>query len=208
MHRPLLLSLLFVAASHGARAQDPYASLRTELERIHYLDQNDRQNIGGYTGAQKDSVAAHMMTQDSLNLIRVLAIIDSAGWLGPNEVGGKGSQALFLVLQHADAEPDMQAEYLPVMRDAVAEGKARPSELAMLEDRVAVNHGREQIYGSQVMWKDGKGSFRPIAHEEHVNERRAAVGLEPLEDYAARFGIHWSPPVKRDRVIPAPTGGH
>lgn len=208
MHRPLLLSLVFVAASHGAHAQDAYASLRTELERIHFLDQSDRHNISGYVGAMKDSVAAHMMMQDSLNLVRVLAIIDSAGWLGPDEVGGTGSQALFLVLQHADAEPDVQAEYLPVMRDAVAQGKARASDLAMLEDRVAVNHGREQIYGSQVMWKDGKGSFRPIADEEHVNERRAAVGLEPLEDYAERFGFHWSPPVKRDRVILAPTGGH
>ena len=43
-----------------------------------------------------------------------------------------------------------QEDYLPVMREAVAEGKARAHELAMFEDRVAVNHGRPQIYGSQV----------------------------------------------------------
>ncbi|HMC98198.1 MAG TPA: DUF6624 domain-containing protein, partial [Flavobacteriales bacterium] len=177
-------------------------------ERIHYLDQNDRQNVSGYIGAQKDSIGAHMMLQDSLNLVRVLAIIDSAGWLGPEQVGGTASQALFLVLQHADEKPDIQEAYLPVMREAVAEGKARASELAMLEDRVAVNHGRPQIYGSQIGWKDGKGFIRPIADEEHVNERRAAVGLEPLEKYAERFDLHWSPPVKQERILFTPAGAH
>jgi hypothetical protein len=71
----------------------------------------------------------------------------------------------------------------------------------MLEDRVAVNHGRPQIYGSQIGWKDGKGFVKPMVDEEHVNERRAAVGLEPLEKYAERFGVVWSPPVKRERVL-------
>ena len=208
MHRILALNLLLVATGHGMFAQDPYASLRAELERIHFLDQNDRQNISGFIGAQKDSVGAHMMVQDSLNLLRVLAILDSAGWLGPQQVGGTASQALFLVLQHADAKPDVQEAYLPVMRDAVAEGKARASELAMLEDRVAVNHGRPQIYGSQIGWTDGKGFIRPIADEEHVNERRAAAGLEPLERYAERFDLHWSPPVKQERVLLAPAGTH
>lgn len=43
--------------------------------------------------------------------------------------------------------------------------------------------------------------MKTIADEEQVNERRAAVGLEPLEKYAERFGITWSPPVKRERVL-------
>jgi hypothetical protein len=200
----LPLTLLFIAKA--TMAQDRGSTLRAELERIHFLDQNDRHNVSNYIGAQKDSVVAHMALQDSLDLFRVLAIIDSAGWLGPNEVGAKASQALFLVLQHADAKPDIQEAYLPIMREAVAESKARGHELAMLEDRVAVNHGRPQIYGSQIGWKNGKGFIQPIADEEHVNERRAAVGLEPLEKYAERFDLNWSPPVKKERVLLAPSG--
>lgn len=192
----LLICSLAVAAQEGQMR------LRSELERIHDLDQRDRLNVSGYaSGSQKDSVIAHMALQDSLDLLRVTAIIDSAGWLGPGDVGAKASQALFLVLQHADAKPDVQETYLPEMRLAVKEGKARPDELAMLEDRVAVNHGREQIYGSQIGWKNGKPFMRPIEDEEHVNERRAAVGLEPLEKYAERFDLTWSPPKKRDRVL-------
>jgi hypothetical protein len=200
MRRLLLLvgSLLHIVAG----AQDAGLRLRAELERIHTLDQADRHAVHDFVhGPQRDSVIAHMALQDSLNLLRVTAILDSAGWLGAEEVGATGSQALFLVLQHADRLPDVQARYLPVMRQAVEEGRARPHELAMLEDRVAVNHGQPQPYGSQIGWKDGKPFMRPIADELHVNERREAVGLEPLEQYAERFGLHWSPPVPQERVL-------
>ena len=185
-----------------AHAQDATTRLRAELERIHDLDQSDRLNVHNYVnGAQKDSVIRHMAVQDSLDLIRVLAILDSAGWLGADVIGTKANQALFLVLQHADAHPDIQEDYLPLMREAVAQGKAWPSELALFEDRVAVNHGRPQIYGSQIGWANDRPFVRPMVDEAHVNERRKEVGLEPLEQYAERFGITWSPPVEKERVL-------
>lgn len=197
------LLVLASATVFGAclHAQSATERLRAELEHIHDLDQNDRHNVGGFIGAQKDSVVAHMTLYDSLNLVRVTAIIDSAGWLGSDLIGQKANQALFLVIQHGDAKPEIQAQYLPLMRDAVQEGKANSWELAMLEDRVRVNHGQPQIYGSQIGWKDGKPYMQPIEDEEHVNERRAAVRLEPLEKYAERFDLQWSPPVKQERVL-------
>ncbi|MBK9177782.1 MAG: hypothetical protein IPM46_15910 [Flavobacteriales bacterium] len=64
-----------------------------ELEHIHDLDQRDRNNVGHYIpGAQRDSVIAHMVLRDSLNLLRVMAIVDSAGWLGEDMVGRKRTQ--------------------------------------------------------------------------------------------------------------------
>ncbi len=192
--------LLLIALS--SEAQDPNDRLRAELERIQESDQRDRLNAGNYvSGPEKDSVIAHMVWQDEANLVRITAIIDSAGWLGEAEVGRKANQALFLVLQHADAKPHIQQTYLRDMREAVKEGKARTDELAMLEDRVAVNTGRPQIYGSQIGWTDGKPFMRPIENEEKVNERRAAVGLEPLERYAERFGLVWKLPEKKERVL-------
>jgi len=197
--RSSIAALCFIAT---VQAQDATARLRAELERIHGLDQQDRHAVHDFVhGPQRDSVIAHMALQDSLNLLRVTAILDSAGWLSAEEVGDRGNQALFLVLQHADRQPAVQARYLPIMREAVAEGRARPHELAMLEDRVAVNSGHPQIYGSQIGWKDGKPFMQPIEDEARVNERRAAVGLEPLERYAERFGLQWTPPVPKERVL-------
>ena len=199
---PFLLSSLLFATIVDCQGQQPHELLRVELELIYDLDQRDRQNVHGYApGAQKDSVIAHMMHQDSVNRVRVTAIIDSAGWLGEAEGGRTANQALFLVLQHADARPDVQARYLEEMRLAVEQGRARAHELAMLEDRVEVNHGRPQSYGSQIGWTDGRPFVKPMIDEERVNERRAAVGLEPLERYTERFGFTWSPPVKQERLL-------
>lgn len=194
--------LLSVAVTTISVAQDPMVRLRQELERIHELDQADRQIVGNYaSGPQRDSVVAHMVRQDSLNLDRVSAILDSAGWLGPDVLGKQAGQALFLVIQHADALPEVQAFYLEMMREAVANGRANSWELAMLEDRVAVNHHRPQRYGSQIGWKDGKAFIRPLEDPARVNEYRTAMRLEPLEDYARRFGIEWAPPPSRERVL-------
>lgn len=188
--------------------QDATQHLRTELERIHELDQRDRENIGRYGigTPERDSVSAHLFLQDSLNLLRVRTILDSAGWLGPEEIGGRASGALFLVIQHADLKT--QETWLPEARLAVEEGKLLPSSLAMLEDRVDMRNGRPQGYGTQVKVENGVSRLWPIREEETVNERRAAVGLGPLENYAAQFGIDWSPPVKKERVLLLGPGKH
>lgn len=199
--RSLLVTAVITGALQGV-GQTRYDRLRAELEVIRERDQRDRENVQHYLpGAQRDSVVGHMVEQDAINLVRITAIIDSAGWLGEDLIGRTANQAFFLVLQHADARPDVQARYLEVMHEAVEAGNARADEWAMLVDRVEVNHGRPQVYGSQIGWTDGKPFMKPIADEEHVNERRNAVGLEPLERYAERFGLNWAPPEKRERVL-------
>ncbi|MBP6391892.1 MAG: hypothetical protein KA352_13460 [Flavobacteriales bacterium] len=196
-----LTVIALVVIACRAPAQDMHARLRAELERIHGLDQRDRENIGRYGvgTAERDSVNHHLIFQDSLNTLRVRAILDSAGWLGPEEVGASASSALFLVIQHADLAT--QETYLPEARLAVEEGKLAASSLALLEDRIEMRNGRPQIYGSQVRMANGKSTLWAIRDEETVNERRASVGLGPLEEYAARFGINWSPAKKQDRLL-------
>lgn len=194
------IALAFLAFASGSFAQDANVRLRAELERIHAADLLDRENIGHYGigTPERDSVNKHLILLDSLNVLRITAIIDSAGWLGPEDVGN-GSGTLWLVIQHADLAT--QEKYLPEMQSAVEEGKASRYHLAMLEDRIEMRSGRPQIYGSQVKVDNGVSRLWMIKDEETVNERRAAVGMEPLEEYAARFGIDWSPPPHKERVL-------
>lgn len=127
---------------------------------------------------------------DSVNVIKVTAILDKYGWLGADEVGSEGNQALFLVIQHADIE--VQQKYLPVMREAVKNKKANSSALALLEDRVALRMGGKQIYGSQIE-RDEEGKFHVSALEdpENVDKRRAEVGLPPLSEYTRNWNFDW-----------------
>ncbi|MGZ5134949.1 MAG: DUF6624 domain-containing protein [Flavitalea sp.] len=177
-----------------ANLNKPLAAL---LDTIYNEDQLDRGNIDtvgkqfGWQSRQMDSLWRKINYQDSINLIRVKNIIDTYGWLGPNEVGEQGASTIFLVIQHADSLT--QVTYVPTMREAVKNGKARPQDLALLEDRILTKQGKEQIYGSQLTRNEqtGKYEFFPIQDEANVNKRRASVGLPPLEEYAKYFGLDY-----------------
>ena len=127
---------------------------------------------------------------DSMDLVKIINILDKYGWVGADVVGGRGNQTIFLVIQHADIKT--QQKYLPMMREAVKNKKAQPSALALLEDRVALREGRKQIYGSQIHGgPGGQGWVSPLEDPDNVDKRRAEVGLGPLADYVKQWDIKW-----------------
>lgn len=114
---------------------------------------------------------------------RLAEIIDEYGWPTRSLVGAEGATAAWVIAQHSDLDVEFQERALELMRNAVADGEADPTELAYLEDRVAANHGEPQIYGTQIGCVDGEAVPGPIADEEDVEERRAEMGLQPLSEY-------------------------
>ncbi|MCP4246955.1 MAG: hypothetical protein GY778_07885, partial [bacterium] len=55
--------------------------------------------------------------------------------------------------------------------------------LAYLTDRVLVQEGKPQRYGTQFFAKDGVFKLNPIEDEAYVDARRKEVGLGPLAEY-------------------------
>jgi hypothetical protein len=176
--------------------------LADQLDSIHSEDQKYRNMVGdiekqyGYNSKEMQNLWKTINEKDSINLIKVTSILDKFGWLGPNIVGSAGNITLFLVIQHSNQK--IQEKYLPMMREAVKNGSAQASALALLEDRVALGQGKKQIYGSQIHRDEQTGKYfvAPIEDEANVNIRRAAVGLEPLEHYAKQWNIDYKLPVK------------
>lgn len=146
----------------------------------------------GPGSAEVKASVQKVLKTDSVNLIKVRQILDEYGWLGPETIGKPGSNALFLVIQHADLES--QLKYLPMMRRAVGERKANGGALALLEDRTALRQGEKQVYGSQIGTDSEAGEkyVMPLIEPEQVNERRAAVGLSTIEEYVKKYGIDWN----------------
>jgi hypothetical protein len=157
-----------------------------------YRDQLDDmvQRYGGQSKEVKE-LYRRMQAQDSINQIKVCAILDKYGWLGSDVLGEEGNGTLFFVLQHA--ELPMQAKYLPLLRTAVKEGRAKARHLALVEDRVALRQGKKQIYGSQVGWdmRTNTHYVMPLEDPDHVDQRRAAVGLPPLAEYLQNWQLKW-----------------
>ena len=129
--------------------------------------------------------------KDSINLRKVIAFLDKYGWVGADKIGKEGNSTLFLVIQHADLEP--QLKYLPMMRDAVKKGNASGSSLALLEDRTSLRQHKRQIYGSQIgRKKDGTYFVQSLDDPDNVDKRRAEVGLGLLQDYVNNWNIVWN----------------
>jgi hypothetical protein len=173
--------------------------LQKELIAIYEADQGIRMEMmaviekEGWKSRAADSLGKIMAARDSVNLIRIKAILDEKGWVGPGTVGGQANMTFFLVIQHADLAT--QQKYLPMMREAVARGDAEKPNLALLEDRVALGEGRKQLYGSQIGTDDstGRNYVLPLEEPDNVDARRAEMGLGPLADYVKRWGIVWDP---------------
>ncbi|MBQ0768874.1 MAG: hypothetical protein KBT58_06250 [Bizionia sp.] len=177
------------------------------LDTIYTEDQGLRREITtveAQYGRDSDEMKAHWKSiaeTDSINLIKIQKILDERGWLGADVIGGKGNMTLFLVIQHSPIE--VQEKYLPMMREAAKNNNARPSSLALLEDRVALRTGKRQIYGSQISRDSATGEFyvSPIKNPEGVNKRRADVGLGTIEDYISNWGITWDVDKHKARTI-------
>ena len=118
---------------------------------------------------------------------RLAEIVEEHGWPTIDLVGEDGASAAWLVAQHSDLDPGFQEEALEHMRAAVEDEQADPTELAYLEDRVALNGGRPQTYGTQIGCVDGRAEPAELAEPESVEERRAEVGLQPLDEYLAEL---------------------
>ncbi|MGE7774442.1 DUF6624 domain-containing protein [Chitinophaga sp. NPDC101104] len=107
------------------------------------------------------------------------------GYPGYDLVGKAGSQHYWNMVQHCDFDPDFQQRVLTAMEKEVKRKNADVQHFAYLTDRVALNTGRKQVYGTQVTYNtDSCQAYpRPVADSSRLNARRAAAGLEPVENY-------------------------
>jgi hypothetical protein len=176
-----LLMMLFIASGSESAGQTPVDTVAIKNQLNAILDRDQKTRTGG------DS-ATFMHFIDSTNLVLVDSLISRYGWMGRSFVGDRGNSALFFVVQHADLET--QLKYVPLLEQSVKEGESRPSNLALMQDRILMRQGKKQIYGSQVVFNASGGQeFYPIEDEKNVNVRRAKMGMQPLEEYAKLFGI-------------------
>ena len=120
---------------------------------------------------------------DEANTTWLAELTERVGWPGRTMVGEDGAHAAWLLAQHAD--PGHQPKFLKLLRAAVAAGEASAREQAYLEDRVRVHAGQPQLYGTQFMYDQDELKPQPIEDPEHLDQRRAAVGLGPFAEYEA-----------------------
>ena len=125
--------------------------------------------------------------EDHRNQELVISIIEKCGMPTLNEVTQKHMNAIWLGLQHTDEK--IRQKYFPQIEKAVENGDLSKQQYALMKDRILMDEGKPQIYGSQIK----KGKLYKLENPETVNERRKEMGMGTIEDYLKYFNIQFNP---------------
>ena len=160
--------------------KNEYAEIAAELKKMRDADQVMRMRAAEKGGLIQDEEDNKL---DEKHTARMKEIVEQIGWPSRSKVGKEGAQHAWLLVQHADHDPEFQARCLAMMRE-LPKGDVKPWQIAYLEDRIRVNARQPQLYGTQ-FYEDPEKGFgpRPIEDEEHLEERRKEMGLESFEEY-------------------------
>lgn len=182
--RVACLALAVACAERGEEADvDANTALKIELLDRGHRDQAVRDSVFG-KGTEFDSAAVRWMQRvDVENTQWLKDLVAREGWPTTAKVGAEASNSAFLILQHATHDPGFQRMMLDTISQGYARGEVDGQSYALLYDRVTVQAGGKQRYGSQAQLRNGRIVFDPIEDSSKLDSLRATVGLPPLAVY-------------------------
>jgi hypothetical protein len=175
-------------------------SLRAELLEMERIDRRVRADLVERGELHTRGYHPEMQALHHRNNARIRTILETYGWPGRSLVGEDGCRAAGFVVQHAILDLDLQRHGVELLNKAVEQGEAEPFMLALLTDRVLMQEGKPQIYGTQYIGAE-HGGVEPwtIANVETVDERRLAIGLMPLAENTARLNAQHQQEVTKNQ---------
>ena len=158
-------------------------SLADELVTMMTEDQRLLQKLFDSGELPSESYHPRMKALHEHNASRLKEIIRAHGWPGISLVGEEAAKGAWLVAQHSVSDPEFMAECVGLLEVAVAREDVAGGQLAFLQDRVRTLSGKPQYYGTQFdVDENGWPTPFPIEDSATVNERRARLGLNSLEE--------------------------
>jgi VWFA-related protein len=119
-------------------------------------------------------------------MARLCAVLKEFGWPGADIAGADGASAAFYLLRNSSSA-GMQRDLLPVVVAATKKGDISRAEFASYFDRLRLNYGLKQLFGTQATVSGGFLVLYPVEGQEYVDERRRQYGLPPLAEYVRKL---------------------
>ena len=183
-------------------ALPPPADVGERLERMGQMDQVGRRAVlevdvsvlpEDEQSAALAAMWAPLLEMDERLLAELLLLVPEDGWFTTAEYGAEASKAAFLIIQHSNIE--QWRRFVPILEPLALAGEIDGEDYGLMYDRLAVNEGRPQRYGTQVTCVDGRRGIDRDNLEDptNVDRRRRDLGFSwTLDEYEALFAD--SPP--------------
>jgi hypothetical protein len=168
----------FPLGKAGKVPADRVQKVREELAKRRAEDQAVRTDPGR---------SGDMGKVDADNTAWLKDLLKEIGWPDAKRFGAETATAAFLIVQHSGDVPLMLAA-LPEIEKDVKSGAGDPQDFALLYDRLHLNLGMKQRFGSQISsTADGRQVVLPLEDRANVEKIRKDFGLFPLSQYLEFF---------------------
>lgn len=156
-----------------------HKKLEKEILQMAKIDQKIRKSY-----LKNPSFSKQLEKIDTSNLNKMKKIVKKFGWPTISLVGKQVSHFAWLLVQHADKDVDFQEYCLELMIKARESNDVSKANIAFLTDRILVNRGKPQIYGTQFYeYKTGKLLPKTIRDMNELDKRRKKMDIENFETY-------------------------
>jgi hypothetical protein len=116
------------------------------------------------------------------------SLMPAHGWITSAKDGKPVALAAFLIVQHANNDLGLMKEVLERMEWQKRRGQVDGGFYALLYDRIAMQEGRLQRYGTQMVCVAHRYAPYRLEDAGHVDDRRRALGMkQSLEEYLLMF---------------------
>ena len=146
--------------------------LKKYISQLVEQDQKFRKNL------VREELGSYLVyLVDSVHNQLIHRILDQHDYPTQRLIGRQGMKDFWLLVQHQDLDIKLQ-------EGCLANSDFEPREKALLTDRVLINKGEKQIYGTQ-FYRNSTGKLipRPIKKISQLEKVRKSVGLIPFRDY-------------------------
>lgn len=130
---------------------------------------------------------------DAANQRVLKRLLDTRGWPFISRYGEEADQSAFLIAQHATRDRALQKRVLDILARALPRKETSGENYALLFDRIRIEEGTPQRYGSQGHCQGPAWVPEPIERPAEVDRLRASVGLPPLAAYVAQVRQMYCP---------------
>ena len=173
----LFLCFAFMAFTTFGQIKKFNAELSKKIDSLRNEDQSPS------SIKNPDSAAKEFQKIIRSNFPVVKDIADKYGFPGFDLIGKESSNNYWMLVQHSDFDVAFQKRILKLMKPEVHKKNASGQYYAYLVDRINLNEGKQQIYGTQVIMGGNGTKLKPCIDTLNLDKRRVSVGLKPIKEY-------------------------